>query len=177
MMNQPIAAEPAATAMAVWDPTYCVTDGRPEGAPGAGAWKATYPTTTVPWVQEPAEAFVMYTQDQEQGSPLSGLFVVSPELSTATGVHSGSTRAELEAAYPSFDSTTNTELTDVYVVKDPDGIPGELWFEVANSSYGADAAVTEPVVDTVLWITVHPTSDFAPYSLTETDSGGSPCAP
>lgn len=176
-MNQPIAADPAMTAMAVWDPAYCVTEGRAEGDPGAGAWKANYPTTAVPWSQESTEVFSVHTQDQQQGAPLSGLIVWSPDLATPTGIHPGSTRAELEAAYPSFASVTNKELTDVYVVKDPDGVPGELWFEVANSSYGAAAASPEPVEGTVLWIQVSPTSDFAPSSLTETDSGGSPCGP
>lgn len=176
-MNQPIATEPAATAMVVWNPSYCVTNSRPEGDPWAGAWVSTYPTAFVSTAPQPVDPFTVYTEDRLQASPLSGLIVWSPELSTATGIHPGSTRAELEAAYPSFASVTPKELTDVYVVRDPDGIPGELWFEVANGSYTEAAALTEPVADTVLWISVQPTSDFAPYSLTETDSLGSPCTP
>jgi hypothetical protein len=176
-MNQPIPAEPAATAMTVWDPTYCVTDSRPEGDPWAGAWRAAYPTTTVPWTQQPTDAFTVYTQDRVKDAPLSGLIAWSPELTTATGIHPGSTLAELESAYPSFASVTQKELTDIYVVKDPDGVSGELWFEVANSAYGAAVSTSEPVEGTVLWIMVWPTSDFAPYSLTETDSLGGPCVP
>lgn len=176
-MNQPIPTEPTATAIAAWDPTFCVTDDRPEGDPTAGAWLSTYPTTAVPWAQQPVEAFSMYTEDRVQTAPLSGLIVWSPELSTATGIHPGSTRAELEAAYPSFASVTQKQLTDVYVVKDPDGIPGELWFEVANSSFGEISKLSTEVTDTVVWVDLWPTSDFAPYSLTETDTLGASCVP
>jgi hypothetical protein len=176
-MGQPIATEPTATAMTVWDPAYCVTDSRPEGGPGAGAWRSAYPTTTVAWMQQPVDAFTVYTQDQAQDAPVNGLIAWSPELTTATGIHPGSTQAELESAYPSFASVTQKELTDIYVVKDPDGVPGELWFEVANSSYDEAMSASESVEGTVLWIDVWPTSNFAPYSLTETDSLGGPCAP
>lgn len=177
VMNQPIAAEPSGTAMAVWDPTYCVVDGRAEGDPGAGAWRSAYPTTTVPWTPEPVDALTVYTQNREQTTPLSSVIVWSPELATATGIHPGSTQAELESAYPTFESVTDKGRTDLYVVKDPDGIPGELWFEVANASFSEDAALNEAVEGTVLWFSVNASGDFEPYSLTETDSGGGLCQP
>jgi hypothetical protein len=87
-------------------------------------------------------------------------------------------REELEAACPSFTSVTPRELTDVSMVKDPDGTPGERWFEVATGSYGEAASVSESIEGTtVVWVNVHPTSGFAPYSLTETDSLGGGCVP
>jgi hypothetical protein len=177
VMGQPIAAESPATAMATWDPAYCATDARPAGDPGAGAWRSAYSTTTVPWAPQPIDAFTVYVVDQVQEAALNGITVWSPELATASGIHPGSTREELEAAYPAFASVTPKGLTDVYVVKDPDAIPGELWFEVANSGYAEAVAATTPIEGLVLWIAVHPTSDSAPYSLTETDSLGGPCAP
>jgi hypothetical protein len=66
-------------------------------------------------------------------------------------------------------------MTTIYVVRDPDGGTGELWFEVAKANYAPDAFPSS-IVDKVLWVVVMP-GGFAPYSLTETDSGGSPCVP
>jgi hypothetical protein len=174
VMGEPIPLKPETTALAVWDPEFCVTDSRPVGDPWAGAWLANYSTSTVDWAQTPVQAFTVYPAERMQDGVLSGFTVWSPELKTATGIHPGSTRAELESAYPSFISVTNKPTTDVYVLADPDGGTNEIWFEVATEAYAVDAELPSSIVGLVMWIQVVPTG-YAPYSLTETDSGGSAC--
>jgi hypothetical protein len=174
-MGEPIPSPTDSRSLATYDPAFCATEDRPVGDPWAGAWRPSYPTTPVDWAPRPVDAFTVHTEEAIQDSAISSIGVWSPELATAAGIHPGSTRTELEVAYPSFASVTEAELTDIYVVRDPAGSTGELWFEVANASYATDVFPSS-IVDLVLWVVVMPGGN-APYSLTETDSGGGPCVP
>ena len=176
VMGQPILALPEASALVLWDPDQCVREGRAVGDPSAGAWMANYGEGPVDWARTPVQAFTVYPENRVKDGVVDGFTVWSPELETASGIHPGSTRAELEAAYPSQTSVTHAPMTDVYVLPDPAGGTNALWFEVATEAYVANGQFPSSIVDSVLWIEIMP-GDAAPYSLTETDSGGGPCAP
>jgi hypothetical protein len=174
VMGEPIPALPESTALAVWDPEYCVTESRPVGDPWAGTWLANYPETTVEWSRTPVQPFTVTPEERVQDGPVIEFIVWTPELATAAGIHPGSTRAELEAAYPSFTSVTNAPMTDIYVLADPDGGTNELWFEVATEAYATNGQLPASIIDSVMWIHIMP-SGYAPYSLTESDSRGGVC--
>jgi hypothetical protein len=174
-VGEPVPSPPDSRSLATYDPSFCVREGRPVGDPWAGAWRPSYPTETVDWAPRPADAFTVYTEEAVEDAAISSLIVWSPQLATAAGIHPGSTRQELELAYPSSATVTEGQMTSIYVVRDPDGGTGELWFEVAKANYAPDA-LPSSIVDKVLWIVVMPGGNAA-YSLTETDSGGGPCVP
>jgi hypothetical protein len=174
-VGEPVPSPPDSHSLATYDPSFCVREGRPVGDPWAGAWRPSYPTETVDWAPRPVDAFTVYTEDRSKDDVIGSLIVWSPQLATAAGIHPGSTREELELAYPSSATVTEGLMTSIYVVRDPAAGTGELWFEVAKANYAPDIFPSS-IVDTVLWIAVMPGGN-APYSLTETDSGGGPCVP
>lgn len=174
-MGEPVPSPTDSRSLATYDPAFCAREDRPVGDPWAGAWRPSYPTETVEWAPRPVDAFTVYTEEAVEDEAISSLIVWSPQLATAAGIHPGSTRAELELAYPSSASDTEGPMTTIYVVRDPDGGTSELWFEVATSNYAPDV-FPPSIVDKVLWVVVMPGGN-APYSLTETDNGGGPCVP
>jgi hypothetical protein len=72
----------------------------------------------------------------------------SSQISTATGIHAGSTVAEVKAAYPQPNYVLHNKLTDLYVI---DHGTGRMIIEVEGAD-GGD--LTKATIGKVLWISV-----------------------
>lgn len=114
-------------------------------------------------------AFTMVTDGYVEDGIVTQILSYSESVTTPEGIHVGSTRAELEAAYPDFAAVTKSDLTDLYVLEND---KTQMVFEVLNpgSGDGYDPAKKD---DTVGWITVEISSNKA-HSLAATDAAG-PC--
>jgi hypothetical protein len=102
-----------------------------------------------------------------KNDPVTELFVKDPSMTTATGIHPGSTEDELLAAYPEFSRDTLSGVSHTYVLA---GTHGQLIFEVPVDvdTWGTDPAV----VGTVLWMRV---GELGGYSGPTGYSDQSPC--
>lgn len=120
-----------------------------------------------------AKSFATTTVDYKKSSPVDNIIVYSPSISTAEGIHPGSTRAELEAAYPDFSAVYKTDkrdlTTDLYVLEND---VAQTVFEVvhAGSGDGFNPAIKD---ETVAWIIVEDASHKA-HSIAGGDAAG-PC--
>ena len=177
VVGQPVPDEAADIALMSWNPTYCA-DGTPEGmetpaagTPFAGAWVANYPdvpnifgTLTGP--------FNLTTDEGGEDGPISWINVWGGDVATEAGISAGSSRSELEAAYPTFDAVAPGDLADVYVLRGTGA--SELWIEVANTETSAGSDYWEgDIPEHVLWLRVVPTG-LEPRSFAGGDGGG-PC--
>ena len=107
----------------VFEPEFC------DGVWGdRGLWVPNYPET---------DAFHVII---DGAGLIRTIFPGSVSLLTDTEISVGSSRAELEAAYPGgFDDVISTpSRADVYVVE---GASGQLIFEVSTASYDSDRVV------------------------------------
>jgi hypothetical protein len=169
VVGQPVPDVPADAAIVAWNPTYCVEEPAAPTEPYAGAWLSVYGPSPLGY-SGPGEPFVTVTEDGLQGGVVGAIRVLGSQLATEEGIAPGSTRAQLEAAYPSFDSIVRGPLSDVYVINGSDG--GALWFEVSNAGT-PDPDYWESFVDLVLWINIVPGNEPA-APLAGSDAGG-PC--
>lgn len=166
----PVAAE--GTAVVSWNATACVsTDlGITVTDPRAGVWQARYPD-----IQQPdgnVAPFIVVTSDGGRTSPISAIRVWGGGIHTAKGIHVGSTRADVLAAYGSSAKTVHGGLSDVFILTGP---TGSLSIEVATQySDGGSNYWPDDQVDTVLWMaTTAPAIDPGP--IAGTDGGSSAC--
>ena len=129
-----VPAAAAETAVTVYQDDYCLANGA-VGQPGVGMWVPNYPPSGS--AQGGLAPFTVLTAGGVESGGVSGIWVWSPEISTATGVHVGSTVAELTAAYPDFDHISPTVVTTAYTI---DRAPARLMFEVATNTefWGAE---------------------------------------
>lgn len=130
VMGEPVPSQPTDIAIVRFDPALCKESIEASGgtfvpgAPGAGGWVTTY--------SDPY-AFYLFTSGADASGPV--IFVgasawesgTSP-IHTATGIHPGSSTAQLKAAYNSFDSVRSYDFTDIYAIK---GDRGLMVFEVS----------------------------------------------
>jgi hypothetical protein len=130
VMGEPVPESPADLAIVRFDPTLCketIEQGGGTfvpGAPGSGGWVTTY--------SDP-NAFLLFTSGSDANGPITFVDASAWEegtspIHTATGVHPGSSTAQLKAAYSSFDSVTSYDFTDIYAIK---GERGLMVFEVS----------------------------------------------
>jgi hypothetical protein len=134
----------------VFDPEFC------DGQFGdRGLWVPNYPETDA--------FFVSTDRDGRLTRILPGRSPIP--LISDTGIQKGSSRAELEAAYPAgFDyEIPNPQLADVYAI---DGTYGRLVFEVAPDATG---------LETVVLMRSTELSDSPPGSRWKTDGLGGGC--
>lgn len=91
-------------------------------------------------------------EDNYPGSPfhvdgndmgLDRIDVVAPEITTDTGIHIGSTLAELQAAYPTLEAGVGGITSAVWWFKDEHGF---LVFETQNSSMEPGLNPDDPVI-------------------------------
>jgi hypothetical protein len=110
-------------------------------------WESTYGPDSFEIVSNPDET-------------IRGVWVRSPQIHTASGIHKGSTVDEVVAAYGGGVTVTEAQVTDLYSVSGPDGM---VVFEVATErdfeggDYGAHAG-------TVLWMLILPPGS-EPFSI------------
>ncbi len=133
--NLPVAGNPGAAA-ATWEPDHC--------AAGDGRFVFTAAPT-------------MVGLGGEGGGEVGRIDVYDPSLTTAEGIHVGSTAAEVAAAYPASPAVTSFSGTQLVVLSGPEGfITIELadgWgagpLTVANIRiYAADQDPNVPVYGT-----------------------------
>ena len=110
--NLPVAGNPGA-AEVTWEPDYC--------APGDGRFVFTAAPT-------------MVGLGGEGGGEIGRIDVYDPSLTTAEGIHVGSTAAEVAAAYPASPAVTSFSGTQLVVLSGPEGF---LTIELADG-WGAD---------------------------------------
>lgn len=140
----------------VYDPEHCA------GVPDAhtvGMWLANYPA-----IATGSQPFTGAVND-ESGT-VSAIAIFSPEIRTATGIHLGSTRAELMAAYPDgFDSQLDRrDVSNVYSIR---GTVGQLLIEVTTD---ASPGYWEPEKENrVMLLTVIPI-DARPFGVAGSDN-------
>jgi hypothetical protein len=140
---------PSTTLIAKYDATACEFKamGTPQGSASSGAWEANYPSPTGTIATR--APFVIVTTRQQLGSPVRGLWVWAPGIHTSKGITVGSSRAQVQAAYPHPNALTHGPLSDVYVL---DGSGGRLLIEVARSDNNDIGYWSPSQVDSVLWM-------------------------
>jgi hypothetical protein len=162
---------PVDSGLVEWVPDYC--EDPYGGGAHFGAWVPVYPAKPTPYFsgdRPPFDVIVPATGVGETGEngTIGGIIVVSPELTTAEGISPGSTRAELEAAYPRTDGFTDGTETDVYAVN---GTEGQLRFEVMNAGVAPTAGLGPDGADRVLWILIGGDTEGPPTGIYGTDAG------
>jgi hypothetical protein len=151
--------------MATYDPTYCTDAGY--SVPDAGAWLANYPTVNNP-ARDVATAFDVATVGFTQDGAVGRIFVLSPEITTAEGIHVGSTEAELLAAYPNYDEKIEGDLSNGYSVR---GTDGQLMFEIAKNSVHPGYWPAD-FDGKVVWISALADATHPLYITAGSDAGG-----
>jgi hypothetical protein len=168
-VGSPVPAEPDALALLHYDASHCSDQGlgTGPGTPGAGAWLPTYPDgpSTLGTLQ-PFDVGPSNTHD----SAIALVEVWSPLIHTATGIHVGSTVAQLHAAYGSALTVNHAPNSDVYVLR---GAHSELLFETANHDASNPTNWTASQVNTVIWMRVVPLTETQLH-IANTDGAG-PC--
>jgi hypothetical protein len=171
-----VPADTSPAAITSWDEAYCTSDGTVAvGDPYAGAWVPNYPESASPYLGT-RRAFDIVTLAGERDTAIQWINVWAPEVSTAEGIHAGSTVDELLAAYPGFDEVLESDISTVYALN---GSAGRLLFEVASvdeTGMYADYWTTQNNGDqnnTVVWIRVT-ALDVPVAGIAGGDAGG-PC--
>jgi hypothetical protein len=131
-VGQPVPAEDPSTSIVRYDPAYCRDV--PANDPHAAGWTPLYDDT---------RAFLVYHLPTRRGAVVQ-ITVISPLIHTSTGIHIGSSRAAVLAAYPSVARIIRGELSDVYVIS---GKVGYLTIEVSNddAAYWSAAGVNKVI--------------------------------
>jgi hypothetical protein len=171
LIGSPVPADGAGSLMAQWEPNYCEgLGGVVEGQPYAGAWQSAYPVATNDAVGD-RDPFGVITIDGLRDGATAAINVWSPELTTAEGIHAGSTIDELFAAYPVFDETVQSYASTIYVIN---GSTGRLMFEVGTTDETSDLAdYWGDLSNTVLWMRIVVVAT-PPHGIAGGDGGG-PC--
>ncbi|HEY2642421.1 MAG TPA: hypothetical protein VGI56_01590 [Galbitalea sp.] len=163
VVGEPIPDESADTAIAIWNPSFCVnsTAGIKPGDPTAGAWTANYPEDATGYsVSLP---FSVVVPTHVKADPISQIMVSSANLSTSQGIRVGSTTAQLKAAYPSLVTGPHSTISDIYSV---DGTTGTLVFEVANGLTPHYWSTKQ--IGAILWMRIVPLGSEI-YAIAGTD--------
>jgi len=140
---------PTTTLIAKYDPTACdlTATGTSQGSADPGAWEANY--LNQPTAAGTKAPFIIVTAKQRPAASVRGLWVWTPGVHTEEGITVGSSRAQVQAAYPNPDEVRHGPLSDVYVL---DGVGGRLLIEIARSDNGDAGHWSPSQVDTVLWM-------------------------
>jgi hypothetical protein len=165
-----VPTEPDALALVLYNATHCsdLGLGAGPGTPGAGAWMPTYPDgPTTLGTQQPFDVGPSASRD----SAIAAVDVWSPVLHTITGIHVGSTIAQVRAAYGSAVTVNHASNSDVYVLP---GTHSKLLFETANYDASDPTNWTAAQVNTVVWMRVVPTAETQLH-IANTDGSG-PCS-
>ena len=149
-IGSPVPSEPAATAVVSYDDDRCTVFGA-VGEPFVGLWTPNYPATDE-YTDGPG-AFTVRTQGAVEDGAVTRIWVWSPKITTETGIHMGSTREEVEAAYPDPSYLVHEYATDIYVI---DEGAGRMVIEVVREAAGG---VTEADIDKVYMLGVQPKSE------------------
>lgn len=97
--------------------------------PDPDRWDANYPDSP-------------FTVSVTSGA-IDRIDVFSPEITTAEGIHIGSTLAELQAAYPSLEAGSNGITSAVWWISDSSGF---VVFETQNSDMRPGLDPDDPVI-------------------------------
>jgi hypothetical protein len=137
--NLPVAGNPGETAV-TWDADHC--------SPGDGRFVFTAAPDQV-------------SLGGEGGSKIGRIDVYDPTLTTAEGIHVGSSKAEVVSAYPSTPVVTAFSGTELVVLEGPEGF---ITIELANG-WGAEpwtvANIRIYAADQDPHVPVYGTEDFA----------------
>ena len=154
-----IGAAPSATDMLTYMPQYCQIeaddDGFADGDPAADRWVANYIGD---------ETFDVEVIDGR----VVGIAPASPALRTATGIHLGSTAAELRAAYPALKHGIDTGMSRIEYIESNGGM---LSFEILNPNTDYEPALSNRVV----YITIRAADGNPPRTVYATDGGIGSC--
>jgi hypothetical protein len=118
-IGESVPDQPGTSATVIWNPAQCGT---------TGAWVPNYPNS--PALDRASEVpFVVGVTNKSDAVQFVG--IRSVELKTAAGIHIGSTKAQLTAAYPSFDHTVDEGPVVLYSIN---GAKSQLVFEFAKQA-------------------------------------------
>jgi hypothetical protein len=147
---------PTSTRIATFDPTACVSAvfGVKVGDSDAGAWSADYPRSgdSSDGVDSDVEPFDLIVVPQTAVANVAMIWVWTPSIRTAAGIHVGSTANSVLSAYPQPSAVEHGPLSDLYVVN---GTVGKLLIEVArtpSATSGEPADYWSSANNTVLWM-------------------------
>ncbi len=166
VIGAPVPAGDPALQPYVWDGTACADTGIPEGDPFAGYWHAADPGDA--GVAGNPHPFVLITADGTREGPVVAVHVWNT-VRTATGIGVGSTRDQLEAAYPGL-PMTDGPLSDVYELSENGN---RITFEVADDSPQGGGYWEPALNETVLWMWAE-VDQGGPYGIAGSDAG-TPC--
>jgi hypothetical protein len=125
-----------------WDGKACVAENSSGDAEFDGAW---YPAPG--YGEFGTNGWVIFTEGKSGN--VSGIWVFDHSMSTANGIHPGSTEKELLAAYPDLEVTTDSGFSRMYELR---GTSGHLVFEVPYDK--KQWSYTPESLKTVIWMIV-----------------------
>jgi hypothetical protein len=127
-----------------WDAKACVEQNSSGKAEYDGAW---YPAPG--YGKYGTKGWAIFTNGKSGN--VTGIWVFDHSMSTAAGIHPGSTETELLTAYPDLEVTTDNGFSRMYELR---GASGHLVFEVPydKKQWGE----TSESLKTVIWMTVEP---------------------
>lgn len=125
--------------MIVYRPDECVGMVAGDQGRGPGRWVADYP----PYTDSDGNAKPQFWVDVNEESGVYWIDVQDPAIPTTTGIHIGSTLAELQAAYPDLVEGTPGPVSQPWWVSDD---AGTLVFEVQDDSQELQPPGTPPIV-------------------------------
>jgi hypothetical protein len=166
VLGTPVDESGAAGKLVTWTPGCSVNE------PDVARWTATVPDPDKGLDADGHSSPAFDIVTSARTAPLELVEVLSSAIPSDTGIHVGSSRSELQKAYPSgFSTSIAGPLSDLYLVT---GSTGTLGYEVINS--GSDAAEIYPDrADTVAIITAFassfPLSGIVPIAGGETRGG------
>lgn len=155
----------------IWDPDFCTPAWQglaepPEGFTDPGMWVANYQPTTPALAAAQQAPFQVVVHD----AVIDSILVRDPALHTSNGIHVGSTRAELEAAYGTeLDLVTDDPAVDIYNLERA-GLA--LSFEVLTQE---GVLGPEYPLESVIWIWIRASSADIESSIIGSDAGPNGC--
>jgi len=163
LISEPVPTEPASTAIVTYDDDKCTYFGK-VGEPFVGLWLPNYAESAES--TDGLGAFTVRTKGGVKNGAVTMLWVWSPKIKTETGIHRGSSREEVEAAYPNPTHLIHDFVTDIYVI---DEGKGRMVIEVVREAGGQ---LTEADVDTVYMLGVQPSNVKAVSAANVSGTGG-----
>lgn len=151
-IGSPVPQTDPAIAIVEWDPEACT--GMGVGLPGYpfdGLWESTVDATNVLWAGRPAFGIATGSSfaeiPGEQVAPVQIIEMWTEQIATDRGIRIGSTEAEVEAAYPDVEPSSELNPSSrAYLVP---GADGTMVIEIGVADEWGDSTGTVLVISVI----------------------------